>query len=188
METRPSETYIIPVNWNILFYGYTVVLHEVNWCVVVWCQRCKYTPSVDIQKRAIKKLVTHAESHTGAVSLLENCIKAINNNNNWNMLIDRDIIWPWASLYPRPLPSPWGFYHMVISGYLDYQSTQFRLSASKVLLFVSVMLVLVHYPEFQIAMTLSLSNSFIMTKKTFSKDYFIVRTVEYVVAFRFYLS
>ena len=77
---------------------------------------------------------------------------------------------------------------MVISGYLDYQSTQFRLSASKVLLFVSVMLVLVHYPEFQIAMTLSLSNSFIMTKNTFSKDYFIVRTVEYVVAFRFSLS
>ena len=62
------------------------------------------------------------------------------------------------------------------------------MSASKVLLFVSVMLVLVHYPEFQIAMTLSLSNSFIMTKNTFSKDYFIVRTVEYVVAFRFSLS
>ena len=31
---------------------------------------------------------------------------------------------------------------MVISGYLDHQSTQFRLSASELLLFVSVVLVL----------------------------------------------
>ena len=35
------------------------------------CQRCKYTTSVDFQKRAIKKLVTHVESHASAVSLLE---------------------------------------------------------------------------------------------------------------------
>ena len=35
------------------------------------CQRCKYTTSVDIQKRAIKKLFTHVESHASAVSLLE---------------------------------------------------------------------------------------------------------------------
>ena len=42
-----------------------------------------------------------------------------------------------------PLP-PWGFYHMVISGYLDHQSTQFRLSASELLLFVSVVLVLIN--------------------------------------------
>ena len=41
-----------------------------------------------------------------------------------------------------PPPSPGGFYHMVISGYLDHQSTQFRLSASELLLFVSVVLVL----------------------------------------------
>ena len=60
---------------------------------------------------------------------------------------------------------------MVISGYLDHQSTQFRLSASELLLFVSVVLVM-HYMEFQIAMTLSLSDEFqiamtlfIMTKK-----------------------
>ena len=33
-------------------------------------QLCKYTASVDIQKRAIKKPVTHLESHTSAVSLL----------------------------------------------------------------------------------------------------------------------
>ena len=35
-------------------------------------------------------------------------------------------------------PPPRRFYHMVISGYLDHQSTQFRLSASELLLFVSV--------------------------------------------------
>ena len=33
--------------------------------------RCKYTISVDIQKRAFKKIVTHVESHARAVSLLE---------------------------------------------------------------------------------------------------------------------
>jgi len=49
------------------------------------CQRCKYTTSVDIQKMRYKKLVSHAESHASALSLLESgeqrCIKAINNNN-----------------------------------------------------------------------------------------------------------
>ena len=35
------------------------------------CQRCKYTPSVDIQKTRCKKLFTHVESHASAVSLLE---------------------------------------------------------------------------------------------------------------------
>ena len=35
------------------------------------CHRCKYTTSVDDQKRAIEKLVTHEESHSSAVSLLE---------------------------------------------------------------------------------------------------------------------
>ena len=36
------------------------------------CQRCKYTTSVDIQKRAIKSYtVTHVKSHASAVSLLE---------------------------------------------------------------------------------------------------------------------
>ena len=35
-------------------------------------------------------------------------------------------------------------YHMVISGYLGHQSTQFRLSASELLLFVSVVLVLIN--------------------------------------------
>ena len=64
---------------------------------------------------------------------------------------------------------------MVISGYLDHQSTQFRLCASELLLFVSVVLVLkMHYKEFQTAMTLSLSNSFIMTKKAVFIYCFIV--------------
>ena len=35
------------------------------------CQRCKYTTSVDIQKRAMSKLFTHVKSHASAVSLLE---------------------------------------------------------------------------------------------------------------------
>ena len=43
-----------------------------------------------------------------------------------------------------PPPPPWGFYHMVISGYLDHQRTQFRLSASELLLFVSMVLVLIN--------------------------------------------
>ena len=51
---------------------------------------------------------------------------------------------------PPPPPPPGvgvgGFYHMVISGYLDHQSTQFRLPASELLLFVSVVLVLIHAP------------------------------------------
>ena len=58
------------------------------------------------------------------------------------------------------------FYPKVISGYLDHQSTHFRLSASE--------LSLLHYMEFQIVMTLSLSNSFIMTKKAISMYCFIV--------------
>ena len=33
-------------------------------------QRCEYTTSVEMQKRAIKKPVTHLESHTSAVSML----------------------------------------------------------------------------------------------------------------------
>ena len=65
-----------------------VALHEVTWCMVVWCtqklhqdgssfmwhqpcRRCKYTTSVNIKKRALKKLVTLVESHASAVSLLE---------------------------------------------------------------------------------------------------------------------
>ena len=65
---------------------------------------------------------------------------------------------------------------MVISGYLDHQSTQFRLSASELLLFVSVVLVLISalYTEFQIAMTLSHSNSFIMTKKEEKEGHFLL--------------
>ena len=50
-----------------------------------------------------------------------------------------------------PLPPPPGgwrgggrFYHMAISGYLNHQSTQFRLSASELLMFVSVVLVLIN--------------------------------------------
>ena len=37
-----------------------------------------------------------------------------------------------------------GFYHMVISVYIDHQSTQCLLSASELLLFVSVVLVLIN--------------------------------------------
>ena len=67
-----------------------VALREVTWRIVVrctqnlsldgssfmWhqpCQRCKYTTSVDIQKRAIEKLVTNVdiELHANAVRLLE---------------------------------------------------------------------------------------------------------------------
>ena len=55
-----------------------VALHEVTWCMVVWCtqnlhqdgssfewhqlcQRCKYTALVDIKKMHYKNPVTHVE-------------------------------------------------------------------------------------------------------------------------------
>ena len=81
-----------------------VALHEVIWCMVVWCtlnlrrdgssfmwhqscQRCKNTTSVDIEKRAIKSYsLIITESHTSAVNLLESgeqrYIKTINNSSN----------------------------------------------------------------------------------------------------------
>ena len=90
---------------NVCRLRLRLALHEVTWCMVVgctqnlrrdgsslmWhqpCQRCKYTTSVDIQKRAIRSyLHIYAESHASAVSLLESgeqrYIKAINNNNNF---------------------------------------------------------------------------------------------------------
>ena len=46
--------------------------------------------------------------------------------------------------HPPPPHPQGGFYHMVISGYLDHQSTQFRLSASELSLFVSVVLILIN--------------------------------------------
>ena len=51
----------------------------------------------------------------------------------WHFTDSISLCRPWASLYPLPPPLPprGGFYHMVISGYLDHQSTQFRLSASE---------------------------------------------------------
>ena len=91
-----------------------MALHEVTWCMVVWCtqnlrrdgsrfmwhqpcQRCKYTTSVDIQKHAMKKLVTRVESDASSVSLLESgeqrYIKAI-------------IICGGKSVYPPPPPPP----------------------------------------------------------------------------------
>ena len=46
-------------------------------------------------------------------------------------------------LYHEPA---YTLFHMVISGYLDHQSTRLRLSASELLLFVSVVLVLINTP------------------------------------------
>ena len=45
---------------------------------------------------------------------------------------------------PPPPHAPGGHYHMVITEYLDLQSTQFRLPATELLLFVSVGLVLIN--------------------------------------------
>ena len=67
------------------------LLHEVKWCMVVWCaqnlrrdgssfmwhqpcQRCKHTTLVDIKKtktKRYKKLFTYVESHASAASLLK---------------------------------------------------------------------------------------------------------------------
>ena len=58
--------------YTLRMWPYVCALHEVTWCMVVWCtqnlrrdgssfmwhppcQRCKYTTSVYIQKRAVKK-------------------------------------------------------------------------------------------------------------------------------------
>ena len=70
-----------------------VALHEVTWCVVVWCtqnaprrQQFHVAPAMPAlyvhlfsgySKTRYKKLVTHAESHANAVSLIQS-IKAIN--------------------------------------------------------------------------------------------------------------
>ena len=89
---------MLQLNIHALTY---VALHEVIWCVVVWCSQnvprwqqihvakpykpCTYTTLVDIQKMCYKKLVTHVEAHASAVSLLQGTeqhyMKAINNNS-----------------------------------------------------------------------------------------------------------
>ena len=76
------------------------------------------------------------------------------------------IVWhhfrPWA---PPPTSNN---LPQVIAGYLDHQSTQFRLSASELLPFVSVGLVLIYaLSGIPNAMTLPLSSSFIMKKRPF---------------------
>ena len=60
------------------------------------------------------------------------------------MLLLRSLIDHEPAYTPLPPHPPGGFYHMVIPGYLDHQSTQFRLSASELLLFVSVVVVLIN--------------------------------------------
>ena len=45
------------------------VSHGTNYVTIKQC--CKYTTSVDIQKRTIKKLVTHVELHASVVSQLD---------------------------------------------------------------------------------------------------------------------
>ena len=81
-----------------------VALHEVTWCMVVWCtqdaprrQQFYVAPAMSAlqvqnfggySKTRYKKLVAHMESHANAVSLPESreqCyIKATNNKNNRN--------------------------------------------------------------------------------------------------------
>ena len=54
------------------------------------------------------------------------------------------LVWTFSFSEVFLLHSSCRFYHMVISGYLDHQSTQFMLSARELLLFVSVVLVLMN--------------------------------------------
>ena len=94
---KRSLSFCQQCRWQVTAkHAYTVTyvaLHEVTWSMVVWCtqdlrrdgcsfmwhqpcQRCKYTTSVDIKKKKKKKkraikLVTHAEPHASAVSLLK---------------------------------------------------------------------------------------------------------------------
>ena len=67
--------------------GTYVALHEVRWCMVVWCTLNAPTwqqflvapamPALQVQyfggysKKRYEKLVTHIESHANALSLLE---------------------------------------------------------------------------------------------------------------------
>ena len=84
------------------------------------CQRCKYTTSVDIQKRAIKKkLFTHVESHASAVSLLnsgEQCYIKVISNINFHSFI--------CNLLVQKLPSPGAYVNKMThyaSGWLKCQ-------------------------------------------------------------------
>ena len=81
-----------------------VVLHEVTWLYGVhrmhrdsssfmWhqpCQRCKYTTSVDIQKHAIKKLVTCAKSCEHSESAREQKIVLYKSDQQ------QQLLWPFA--------------------------------------------------------------------------------------------
>ena len=81
-----------------------------------------------------------------ALTMSAYCIAANCNNSQATQINHEPAYIPHAPspACPPPPPPPPGFYHMVISGYLDHQSTQFRLSASELLLFVSVVLVLIN--------------------------------------------
>ena len=60
----------LPVSTSLSLYKCVDFPHyELTYQQVL--SRCKYTISVDIQKRAIKKMFTHVESHANAVSLLK---------------------------------------------------------------------------------------------------------------------
>ena len=79
-----------------------VALHEVRWCMVVWCtqnvstwQQFHVVPAMpalqvhhfgEYSQTRYKKLIAIVESHASAVSLRESgeqrYIKTINNNNN----------------------------------------------------------------------------------------------------------
>ena len=98
--SQPLVVFVVVFLSSLLWLIVYVALHEVAWCMVVWCtqnapRRQQFhmalaisavsTPLRWIVKNALKKLFTHAESHASAVSLLESgekrYIKAINNNN-----------------------------------------------------------------------------------------------------------
>ena len=88
---------------------------------------------------------TWPETQMKTISLPSLVISVYNSKiwtkTGWSYFIDHE------PAYTPPPPRGGGgegFYHMVISGYLDHQSTQFRLSASELLLFLSVVLVLIN--------------------------------------------
>ena len=89
LQLNTHAPYVCSFAWSDVVYDCMVYTERAEAAAVSRgtskCQRCKHTTSVDIQKHAMKKLVTHAESPTSAVSLLESgeqrYIKAINDSN-----------------------------------------------------------------------------------------------------------
>ena len=107
---KSSRSFCQKCRWQVTAKHLTyAALHEVTWCMVVWCpqnlrrdgssftwhqpcQRCKYTTSVDIQKRAIKSwslMKNHMRAQWVLKRAENSAIKAITNKSKIESLQER---------------------------------------------------------------------------------------------------